>query len=295
MRILVCLAAGVAMLSAQEFDAASVKPAAPPTQGMMRIGMRGGPGSNDPGRINYTNVALKELLTTAYDVKSHQISGPSWLDSERFDITATMPPGTTKAQFHLMLQKLLAERFKLTLHHESKELPAFVLTVGKKGSKLKPSAEDVPAKEGEEPAPAAMGRGPMKAGKDGFPEMTGGGRRGGGPMVMITPGKAKMVGEKTSMEQFTTQIERFLNRPVVDKTELTGKYDFALYFTPDMANMPAPPVGVGGLGEHGTEQAEIYPPLAVAIQEQLGLKLDSQKTQVDILVIDHLEKVPTEN
>src|SRR5438477_5528333 len=95
------------------FDAASVKPAQPPTpDGQGRIMMRGpsgGPGSKDPGRISYPFMSLKNLLMTAYDVKNYQITGPAWLDTERFDITATMPPDTTKEQFRVMLQNLLAD------------------------------------------------------------------------------------------------------------------------------------------------------------------------------------------
>ena len=145
MKILLAVTLGVAfaiatVARAQEFEAASVKPSPPPTQGMIRIGQRGGPGSPDPERINYTNTSLKDVLATAYDLKRTQIFGPDWLDSERFDITATMAPGTTKAQFGVMLQKLLADRFKLTVHREKKELPAFVLTVSKKGLKMKESA-----------------------------------------------------------------------------------------------------------------------------------------------------------
>ncbi|MGA3186953.1 MAG: TIGR03435 family protein [Bryobacteraceae bacterium] len=307
MRILLAIGLGIVSLArAQEFEAASVKPAAPPDSGRMMVGMRGGPGSSDPGRINYTNVQLKEVMAAAYDVKVHQISGPDWLDSERFDITATMAPDTTKAQFHVMLQKLLADRFKLTLHHEKKDLPAFVLTVGKKGSKMKQSEEEPAKKVGEAGADdgspvefGAGGRGgpgKMPLGKDGFPDLPGGGR--GGPSMIMMPGKAKLMANKTTMAEFADQLERFVNRPVVDQTELKGKFDFVLYFAPDMGAMmggrgvPPPPPDGGGRGGDGAEEV---PTIFVAVQEQLGLKLESQKAAVDVLVIDHMEKVPTEN
>src|SRR4051812_9748118 len=85
------------------FEVASIKPSPPPVGNMLRVMMQGGPGTPDPGRLNYANVSLKNLMTTAYKVKGYQISGPSWLDSERFDITAKIPAGTTKEQFQTML------------------------------------------------------------------------------------------------------------------------------------------------------------------------------------------------
>ena len=104
--------------------------------------MRGGPGSPDPGQITYSNVSLKQVLTNAYGIKSYQVSGPKWLDSERFDIVAKIAMGATKEQFQMMLQNLLAERFKLAVHHETKELPIYALVVGKGGPKLKETVDD---------------------------------------------------------------------------------------------------------------------------------------------------------
>src|SRR5262249_3697028 len=120
------------------FEVASIKPAAPPSDPhRIMVGMRGGPGTPDPGQISYFNVTLRNVLMTAYDVKDYQISGPGWLGSERYDIIAKVPPGTTKEQLRLMLQNLLAERFQVSLHHESKELPMFALVVAKGGPKMK--------------------------------------------------------------------------------------------------------------------------------------------------------------
>jgi uncharacterized protein (TIGR03435 family) len=278
---------------AQEFEAASVKPAPPPVAGRMMVGMNGGPGSQDPERISYNNVSLKDVMKIAYDVKEHQISGPDWLNSERFDITATMAPGTTKEQFRKMLQNLLAERFKLTLHHEKKDLPAFVLTVGKKGPKMKPSEEETKKDDVAADAPPPP---PGKIGKDGFPEMPPG--RRGGPSIMMMPGKAKLTEEKTTMDELAGQLERFVGRPVVNQTELKGKFDFELHFAPDMslmgggrgAVMMAPMGAAGGAaGEMRIEVTDSEPTIFAAVQEQLGLKL------VDVLVVDRLEKVPTEN
>src|SRR5258707_8958344 len=115
------------LAQSQTFDAASVKPAIPPTpngRGMIMFrGPSGGPGTKDPGRINSPNMSLKNLLMNAYDVKTFQIAGPAWLDTERFEITATMPPDTTKEQFRVMWQNLLIERFKMVMHKETRDLP----------------------------------------------------------------------------------------------------------------------------------------------------------------------------
>lgn len=122
------------------FEVASVKPAAPPTPGRMQIMMRGGPGTSDPGQATFSNVTQRMLLAKAYGVQDYQISGPGWLDSERYEIVAKVPKGTTEEQFKVMLQNLLADRFKLTLHHETKDLPRYELVVAKNGPKLKEAA-----------------------------------------------------------------------------------------------------------------------------------------------------------
>src|SRR5580658_2019605 len=120
------------------FDAASVKPAAPPDgRGGRRVGMTGGPGTDTPGRINFENIGLGAVIGKAYDVKYYQIAGPGWFESERFNIIATVPPGATQEQFRLMLQNLLADRFKLALHKETREMQIYSLGVAKNGPKLK--------------------------------------------------------------------------------------------------------------------------------------------------------------
>src|SRR6185312_4345924 len=155
------------------FEVASVKPAAPPSangRGMIMFrAPSGGPGTKDPGRINYPFISLKNLLMNAYDVKNYQITGPGWLDTERFDINATMPPETTKEQFRVMLQNLLAERFKVAIHRESKELPAYVLTVGKGGPKMKESDPVATAADGDPSLPPPPPPSPPAMGPDGFP------------------------------------------------------------------------------------------------------------------------------
>ena len=288
------------------FEVASVKPAAPIAGNGIRVMLRGGPGTPDPGQITYTNVTVKNVLTNAYGVKSFQISGPGWLDSERYDIVAKLPRGATKAEFMVMLQNLLAERFKLTLHREKKDLPMYALVVGKNGPKMKESVDDPAAPKAGGPAdgPAAtMGR--VAVGKDGFPVLPG----RGAASIMLMNGNARMSASGQSMARLAEMLSSQLDLPVVDMTGLTGNYDFTLYFAPEglagmrlPAGLPppppnAPPPGEAGPGmpAAGAPDAQSNPSLFAALQEQLGLKLEQRKGPVELLVIDHLEKVPIEN
>ena len=284
------------------FDVASVKPAAPITGNRIMVMMRGGPGSSDPGQITYTNVTLYGVLMNAYGVKDFQISGPGWLDSERYDIVAKVPRGATKAESKVMMQNLLAERFKLTLHREKKELPMYALVVGKNGPKLKESVED--------PAAAAAMRQPAM-GKDGFPVLPPGlaGLSAKSLKMMNGGSGASMTASHQSMAEFAETLSSRLDLPVVDMTGLTGKYDYALSFSaeglarmrlPGGMSLPlpaAPPPGEGGAGMPmaGAPDGQSSPDLFTALQEQLGLKLEQKKGLVELLVIDHVEKMPTEN
>jgi uncharacterized protein (TIGR03435 family) len=312
------------------FEVASVKPAeAPSGMGMMRVMMRGGPGSPDPGQITYSNVSLKNILMNAYAVKGYQISGPKWLDSERFDIVAKIPKGATKEQFQVMLQNLLAERFKLTLHHETKELPMYALVVGKGGPKLKESVDEDASAAGAQggasgpggpsasappppppPPPGSDGAGPamsrIKVGQDGMPQLPPGMGKNG-LMMMMMNGRMRMVGNRQPITAVTEMLGNQLGRPVVDATELKAKYDFTLDFAPDGLNGPMGPMGMmpppallheggpGGGAPVASAPESGGPTIFTALQEQLGLKLEQKKGPVDLLVIDRLEKVPTEN
>jgi uncharacterized protein (TIGR03435 family) len=308
-----CAALAQTAENSPSFEVASVKPAAPIVGNRIMVGMRGGPGSPDPGQITYNNVTVKNVLMNAYGVKGFQISGPGWLDSERYDIVAKVPRGATKAEFMVMLQNLLAERFKLTLHREKKDLPMYALVVGKNGPKLKESVDEPAPKEGDAPkagGPAADGplagaaRGRLAVGRDGFPVLPA-----GATAMTLMNGSASMRASKQSMAGLAEMLSSQLDLPVVDMTGLTGKYDFTLYFSPEgLAGMrlpaglaPPPPnaappgEGGGGMPTASTPDGQSAPSLFSALQEQLGLKLEQRKGPVDLLVIDHLEKAPVEN
>ena len=287
------------------FDVASIKPAAPQGPGKIMMGMRGGPGTPDPGQVTFTNMPLSRLIMNAYDVKSFQVTGPSWLDSEHFDITAKIPKGATKEQYRVMLQNLLAERFKLQVHKEHKEVPIYALTVAKGGPKIKESPKDDQA-QGAAPPPQDLAiqradgpPGPPPIGRDGMPRMAPGRR---GEMMMFGPNGFRMQGSHETMATLADVLSNQLGRPVVDATGLTAEYDYTLNFSPEglqgMRGMPmlmgGGPIGAGPAPEGGHE-AETGPSLFTAVQEQLGLKLDSRKGPVDLIVVDSAEKTPTEN
>jgi uncharacterized protein (TIGR03435 family) len=278
----------------QTFDAASVKPAPPPSpdgRGMIFLNAApsGGPGTKDPGRIHYPFTTLKNVLTNAYNVKNFQITGPAWLDTERFDITATMPPDTTKEQFRVMLQNLLAERLKMTVRRETKELPMYSLLVAKNGPKMKESLEAAPPKT--DGVPAQLPPPPMepKMGPDGFPIFPP--RPLGSPItVVIMNGRARIEGRGNTTQELADRLIALTSRPVTDATALKAKYDFIVTFAPESMNGP-----MGLIPAAVTPDADALPDIFAAVQSQLGLRLEPKKGPVEMIVIDHIEKTPTEN
>jgi uncharacterized protein (TIGR03435 family) len=291
------------------FDAASIKPAAVPAPGRPFVGApSGGPGTPDPGRVHYPFTTLKSLLQTAYDVKAFQIEGTSWVDTERFDLIATMPPGTTKDQFHVMLQNLLAQRFRLALHTETKQFPTNSLTVAKGGTKMQ---ESKPAAIGEEANMQASGPlGPPKIGPDGFPELPAAAGRTG-LFLMMMPGRGRLVGREQTMADLANRLTDLLSHPVHDATGLPAKYDFTLTFAQDGMSPPmgnptgpgmmvpaAPPASSGAASAvppASLPEGENLPNLSRALKEQLGLVLEPSKGPVKLIVIDHIEKTPVGN
>ena len=222
------------------------------------------------------------LTMRGYDLKDYQFSGPGWADSTRFNISAKIAPGTSKEQFQEMQQNMLADRFKLTFHREKKEMAQYELVVVRGGPKFKESAKaappvnDAPAAP-PRPGPPPLPRGPPKTDAGGFPVLP----PGRGPLMMVLAnGHATMRSAEASMAEFAGRLADQLRRPVGDQTGLKGKYDFTLNWV------------IEGPGYSNDEPG---PTIFQALQDQLGLKLESKKGMVDILVVDHLEKTATEN
>lgn len=255
------------------FEVASVKLSVRPEgrNAISPVRMDGGPGTQDPTRIDYQNVSLSNLVTQAYGLNHWQLSGgPDWMYMPLYDITARVPAGATKEQFQLMLQNLLAERFKLQAHRETKELPIYYLTAGKNGSKLKPHVEVPPP-----PDNADKPSGRLKIGADGYPILSN------GTTMAVTNDRARMQMVDKDLAWLAGQLSLQLGGPVSDETGLTGKYDIALYWSARHPNAQS--------------DADAEPDLIEAVQQQLGLKLEKKKGPSEMLVIDHVEKEPTGN
>ena len=262
----------------QTFEVASVKPSPPvPASGGVYFGPpRGGPGTPDPEQITWTYALMKTVLMTAYDVKNYQVNGPAWLDSERYDIAVKIAPGATKEQVNTMWQNLLAERFGLKIHHGPKEFQVLELVVPKDGPKLKATVQDFSA-----PLPP------------GPPQRQNGKLLSPGFVATIFPdaigAHAHAEARAQGLTQLVVMLGNQLGRPVLDKTGLTGLYDFSLDFTLPPLPGAAPPV------QGDTAASEPMPNLTDAVQREPGLRLVAGKAQLDVIVIDKIDKVPTEN
>jgi uncharacterized protein (TIGR03435 family) len=256
-----------------EFEVASIKPSAPDARGMF---IRPGPG----GGVSITNMTLKEMIVLAWRVQPFQISGgPPWLDSVHYDVTAKPEAKPQQAEIPLMLQSLLEDRFQLALHRETKELPVYALVVARKDGKLGPSFTES-TEGGCTPFDPSKPPPPIKPGER--PTLGCGG-------MMMGPGRLTAVG--VPVANLVPGLSRLLGRTVVDKTGLAGKFDINLEWSPDdpAVQMPLPP----GVPPPAPAVAG-GPSIFTAFQEQLGLKLESQKGPVEILVIERAEK-PSEN
>ena len=251
----------------------------------------GGPGTPAPGRIRFTDMPLKVLIMRAYDVQSFQVSGPSWMDSQRFDIIAKVPEGAAHEDARIMLQNLLADSFWLNLHKGSKEALIYELVGAKGGPKLKEAAQtaEAPAEHAGGPPP-----GPPR-GKDGLLR-TPHGQLG---IQATANGRMRMQGNAVTMARLTEVVGMVVGHPVVDKTGLTGTYDVTLDFSPEGMGPgpkgPAPGEGGGRPAEASRDSNDSGPTISTALQEQLGLKLESRRGPVDLLVVESVEKVPTKN
>jgi uncharacterized protein (TIGR03435 family) len=255
-----------------QFEVASIKPAAPDARGTY-IRNTGG------GRVDISNMPLKELIVFAWRVQPYQITGgPAWVSSERFNVTAKTENTPKQGEMQLMLQGLLEDRFQLTVRHETKELPIYALVLARKDGKLGPDLTE--AKEGGCTAPDPT-RPPSRPEPGQAPPRNCGQMR----MSMQT-----MEAVSIPISNLVPMLARLLGRTVIDKTGLTGKYDINLQWTPDDSQFAQLPPDVPRPAPPDTPGPTIF----TALQEQLGLRLESQKGPVEILVIDRAEK-PTEN
>ena len=228
------------------FDVASVKVSHAPDAAVqiggnntdMRSGRLRVPSAG--GTVTMHNWSLGMCVMAAWDLGFSQVSGPSWLYADRYDVDAKTLPTATQADVRQMLQTLLAERFRLATHHETKETAAYALVIAKGGPKLRASKGDQQL-----------------------------------PVIFAPP--SRLIGQGSSMESLAMTLRRAAGRPVIDKTGLTGFWDFILTYSPD---------------ENATDQG---PSVFTALQEQLGLRLMPDRSSVNVLVVDHAERIPLPN
>ncbi|MGA3096205.1 MAG: TIGR03435 family protein [Bryobacteraceae bacterium] len=236
------------------FEVATIKPSDPARPGKV-FTVR----DQDVMTVNTT---LNDLITTAYDLHARQITGgPSWLDSDKYDLTGRpdVPGQPSVAQIKIMLQKLIADRFQLKFHREKKDLSVYAIGVAKGGAKISKSQAD----------------------PNGLPGLFfGGGGPGGGMSFNVR--------NATMAEVASTLQGAVLDRPVVDRTGLAERYDFIVKFTPDAGQMAG--FGQAGGPSPAADNPDAPPDLFAAFQQQLGLKIETSKATVDVLVIDKVEK-----
>jgi uncharacterized protein (TIGR03435 family) len=238
--ILICTLAlaGLAwsQVSSPAFEVATIKRSGPTSEEGQMI--------RDPRLVALAHVSLRNLLAQAYRIKNFQISGPSWLDSKRFDILAKLPDGAKEEQLPAMLQTLLEERFRLALHLEPRTMTAYALLARKGEMKLKAINAEI------------------------------------GDVRTSTGGTRSRVSGKVTMPYLAGLLSNMLDHPVVDMTELKGVFDVDLEWSVDNAT-------AGPLDDAAS--------LPTVLREKLGLRIERRRMPVDFYVIDHVERVPTEN
>ncbi len=221
------------------FEVASIRPSAP---GEGRRSQSHG----NPSEVLLRNMTLKRLVEIAYQVEDFGVIGPDWTDTLRFDLNAKIPEGATRDQYPEMLKTLLVQRFKLTVHRETKIVAGYAMVTAKGGPKLQAAQSDDSSSNDNH---------------------------------------GRFVAQAYPLSEFREWLSRSMNAPVADKTGLTGKFDFTFEYSPDSLKPLA----------SDKPSDDSRPSIFDAMQDKLGLKLTPQKIPVEIVVVDHIERVPSEN
>jgi uncharacterized protein (TIGR03435 family) len=282
MKLAICLAATAAisaLMMAQtpaaeqpSFEVVSIKPAPALTMPMITSGQLRS--RIDDALVEISNISLMNLITMAYKVDQDYVSGPGWLADQNFAVAAKLPSGSSKSQVPAMLQRMLAERFKLAIHHTEKVQQVYLLTVGPQGIKLKESSDDGGTK-------VCQGR--------------------PGTYVCQSQTMAALARTLTMRAKMSSMMaqaggpaqddsQRRIDLPVIDQTGLTGLYDIDLEWIEAL-----PGDGRGRGGAFPTQTSAPTAPDIFKALEQVGLKLEPSKHAFDAIVVDHIEKTPTEN
>jgi uncharacterized protein (TIGR03435 family) len=267
----------------KEFEVASIRPVGDQPANQVTAGLH-----IDGSQVRITSLSMKDYISLAYRMRLNQIAGPDWIGSVRFDIAAKLPDGASQDDVLGMLQVLLTERFQIKMHREMKEFSVYALGVAKTGLKLTPSVTEDEIKKAD--------RGAINVAAGGS---------GAGVAINFGQGAYLALGEKSmeikklDMPTIADMLTRFLDRTVVDQTNLKGGYDLELGLTPeDRLTMLIRSAVTAGV---------VLPPQALALLDgasndslsealkKVGLTLEAQKAPLEVLVIDQIQKTPTEN
>lgn len=267
-----------------EFEVASIRPSPPPgTSGNVQVGIR-----FDGAQMRVSQFSIKDYVAIAYNLKDYQVIAPDWVKGARFEINAKIPEGVDRDKLPEMLQSLLADRFEVKFHREKRDFPVYVLTVAKGGLKMKEIPTDAEAEAESRRAPVTMAG---SGGPQGVSINLGNGSS-------FSMGNNKLELKKIGMNSFAETLARFMDRPILDQTDLKGNYDFTLEFTPEdyramhlrsavSAGVVLPPEALRMLESPGDS---LFSSLTL-----VGLKLETRKAPLDVLVVDSARKTPTEN
>jgi uncharacterized protein (TIGR03435 family) len=312
-----------------EFEVASIKLAPQLTPALMQSGKMHIGMNIDGARVDIGGMPIASLLPQVFHVKQYQIAGAGtgtdFMNTERWDILAKLPEGATEDQVPDMLLALLVDRFKLAYHRENRERPIYALIVGKTGTKLKDTSSEADAPPPDNASAVVLnnGAGQVRISQDGGGRGGFGGGPGGrgGSMSISSPqfgtmkiqmgedGAMHLEAAKITLAGLAELLTSFVDRPVLDMTEMKGAYQVTLDLS--MQDLMAAAQATGAMGRGigfggpggGAPGANVAVPTASdpsggaifqAVQK-LGLKLDARKAPVETIVVDHLEKAPTEN
>lgn len=277
------VAAAAAAQTGPRFEVASIRPVSDQDAASVKLRFQA---TGSQVRINA--MSIKDCLVTAYGVRPQQIEGPDWIGQLRFDVVATIPDGVPVSEVPKMLQTLLAERFAMKVHRETKELPVYVLGVSKAGAKLTESPPE-----------------PKDAPQTGAAVNVSGGGSAAGVSVDIGGGRSftlannQLVLKRMTATALAEVLTRFVDRPVVNQTQLPGTYDLTLDLAPEDYNLV--------LVRSAVNAGVVLPPQALRLLEtgspdtmsgplqRLGLTFEARKAPLEVVVVDSLLKTPTEN
>ncbi|HXA57477.1 MAG TPA: TIGR03435 family protein [Candidatus Acidoferrum sp.] len=266
-----------------EFEVASIRPTQDARPDSVTAGLK-----MDGSQAHFGSLSIRNLITMAYKVQPNQITGPDWISSQRFDISAKLPDGSTTDQIPEMLQNLLAGRFALKIHRESKDFPAYALVVGKPPLKLKESAPDTSATDQSNGSVTVAVTGSAAGVSMNL---------GHGSSATFANNQFQFT--RVSMDVMASQLSRYLDRPVVNMTDLKSQYDATFTVTQEDYYIL--------LVRSGANAGVTMPPQAMRLLDagpptslfdaidQIGLHLDSRKLPLDMIVVDSALQAPTDN